>query len=135
MFGGTGAVGIEALSRSAAFCRFTDLNCAPIDTIKLNLTVTDLVSRAEAKRADAFSMLASHPDRSFHYIYIAPPQYQEMWSQAVIELDSNVQWLEQDGWAIVQIHPKEFKPLDLNNLVEIDQRKYGSTLLVFFERK
>jgi len=135
MFGGTGAVGIEALSRGAAFCRFTDSNRVPIETIKLNLTATRLVSRAEAKRADAFSLLASHPDRSFHYLYIAPPQYQEMWSQALTKLDSNLEWLEEDGWAIVQIHPKEYKPLDLNNLVEFDQRKYGSTLLIFFERK
>ena len=135
VFGGTGAVGIEALSRGAAFCRFTDLNRAPIDTIKLNLTVTGLMSRAEARRADAFSTLASHPDRSFHYIYIAPPQYQDIWSQALIELDSNVQWLEEDGWAIVQIHPKEYKRLELQNIIEFDQRKYGSTLLVFYERK
>ena len=135
VFAGTGAVGIEALSRGAAFCRFTDLSQAPIDTIKLNLTATRLGSRAEAKRADAFSLLASHSDHSFHYIYIAPPQYQEMWSHALIELDSNLEWLEEDGWAIAQIHPKEYKQLDLNHLMEFDQRKYGSTLLVFYERK
>jgi 16S rRNA (guanine966-N2)-methyltransferase len=135
VFAGTGAVGIEALSRGAAFCRFTDLNRAPIDTIKFNLTATRLVSRAEAKRADAFSLLASHPDRAFHYIYIAPPQYQEMWSRALTELDSNLGWLEEDGWAIVQIHPKEYRRLDLKHLIEFDQRKYGSTLLVFCEAK
>jgi len=135
VFGGTGAVGIEALSRGAVFCRFTDLNRVPIETIKLNLTATGLAFRAEAKRADAFSMLASYPDCSFHYIYIAPPQYQEMWSKALIELDSNPEWLAEDGWAITQIHPKEYKPLDLNGLVEFDQRKYGSTLLVFYEHK
>ena len=58
-----------------------------------------------------------------------------MWSQALTELDSNLEWLEEDGWAIVQIHPKEYKPLDLNNLIEFDQRKYGSTSLVFYEQK
>jgi len=135
VFAGTGAVGIEALSRGAAFCRFTDLNRVPIETIKLNLTATRLASRAEAKRVDAFSLLASHPDRKFHYIYIAPPQYQEMWSRALLELDSNPAWLEEDGWLIAQIHPKEYKPLELNTLAEFDQRKYGSTLLVFYERK
>jgi 16S rRNA (guanine966-N2)-methyltransferase len=135
VFGGTGAVGIEALSRGAAFCRFTDLNRVSIDTIKFNLTATRLASRAEAKRADAFSMLRSNPDRKFHYIYIAPPQYQDMWAQALLELDSNPAWLEEDCWVIAQIHPKEYKPLALNALVEFDQRKYGSTLLVFYERK
>jgi 16S rRNA (guanine966-N2)-methyltransferase len=134
-FGGTGAVGIEALSRGAAFCRFTDLNRAPIDTIKLNLTATRLASRAEAKRADALSLLASPPDRAFHYVYIAPPQYHEMWLQALTKLDTNLKWLENDSWAIAQIHPREYQRLDLNGLAEFDQRKYGSTLLVFYERK
>ncbi len=134
IFAGTGAVGIEALSRGAAFCRFTDLNRAPVDIIKFNLMATRLASRAEAKRADAFPMLATHPDRRFHYIYIAPPQYQELWSRALTELDRNLGWLEEDGWAIVQIHPKEYKSLGLNTLTEFDQRKYGSTLLVFYER-
>ena len=135
MFAGTGAVGIEALSRGAAFCRFTDLNRAPLEAIKTNLTATRLGSRAEAKRADAISLLGSHPDRKFHYIYIAPPQYQGMWSRALTDLDSNPGWLEADGWAIAQIHPKEYRSLNMNVLVEFDQRKYGSTLLVFYKRK
>ena len=135
LFGGTGAVGIEALSRGAAFCRFTDLNRVPIETIKINLTATRLASRAEAKRADALSLLASHPDRSFHYIYIAPPQYHEVWSQALTGLESSMGWLEEDGWAIVQIHPKEYRRLDLSAMKEFDQRKYGSTLLIFYERR
>jgi len=135
VFAGTGAVGIEALSRGAAFCRFTDLNHIPINTIKSNLSMTRLGSRAEVKCADAFSLLRLIPDRKFHYTYIAPPQYQMMWSQALTELDQNSGWLEKDGWAIVQIHPKEYESLDLNNLMEFDQRKYGSTLLVFYKFK
>jgi len=135
MFGGTGAVGIEALSRGAAFVRFTDLNRAPLDTIKANLTTTRFESRAEAKRADAFSMLASPADRPFHYIYVAPPQYKEMWSQILLKLDKNMEWLAEDGWVIVQIDPKEYKQLNLENLDEFEQRRYGTTLLVFYERK
>lgn len=135
VFGGTGAVGIEALSRGAAFVRFTDLNRAPLDTIKVNLAATRFESRAEAKRADAFSLLASHPDHQFHYIYVAPPQYKEMWSQALMKLDSNMGWLAEDGWVIVQIDPKEYKQLKLENLEEFEQRRYGTTLLVFYERK
>jgi hypothetical protein len=34
---------------------------------------------------------------------------------------------------IVQIHPTEYKKLELTNFIEFEQRKYGSTLLVFFE--
>ena len=134
MFGGTGAVGIEALSRGAAFVRYTDLNRTPIETIKANLAVTHLMPRAEAKQADAFSLLASHPDKQFHYIYIAPPQYHELWSKALITLDNNLNWLTEDGWAIIQIAPKEYQKIELSTLEEFDQRKYGSTLLMFYRR-
>src|SRR5512143_1674201 len=63
LFAGTGAVGIEALSRGAAFARFTDLNRLPIDTIKSNLATAALADRADVRRADAFAQLASTPDR------------------------------------------------------------------------
>ena len=134
VFAGTGAVGIEALSRGAVFVRFTDLNREPIDTIKSNLASTGLAAKAEVRRADAFAQLASQPDAQFHYIYIAPPQFQEHWSRALLALDEQIGWLADDGWAIVQIAPGEYQELALKNLMEFDQRKYGSTLLVFYER-
>src|SRR5512142_3045504 len=42
LFAGTGAVGIEALSRGAAYARFTDLNRAPVETVKSNLALCKL---------------------------------------------------------------------------------------------
>jgi 16S rRNA (guanine966-N2)-methyltransferase len=135
LFAGTGAVGIEALSRGAAFVRFSDSNRAPIETIKSNVEHCGFRSHAEIRRGDAFTFLASAPDKKFEYIYIAPPQYQEMWAKAVELVDENIGWLTDDGWVIVQIAPKEYQSLALENLEEIDQRKYGSTLLVFYERK
>jgi 16S rRNA (guanine(966)-N(2))-methyltransferase RsmD len=135
VFAGTGAVGIEALSRGASFVRFSDSNRAPIDTIKSNVEHCGFKAQAEIRRADAFAFLAAPPDRMFEYIYIAPPQYQEMWEKAVELVDDNIYWLSEDGWIIAQIDPKEYKALTLQNLEEFEQRKYGSTLLVFYERK
>ncbi len=136
LFGGTGAVGIEAISRGAAFVRFSELNRAPIETIKANLETTRFTDKAEIRRGDAFSMLAAPSDRAFDYIYIAPPQYKEMWSKALLALDANPAWLNLEGaWVIAQIHPREYNPLVLQSLEEFDQRKYGSTLLVFYENK
>jgi 16S rRNA (guanine966-N2)-methyltransferase len=135
LFGGTGAVGIEALSRGAAFVRFSELNRQPIETIKSNLEITGFLAKAEIRRGDAFSMLSAAPDRSFDYLYIAPPQYQGMWSRSLALLDFNSGWLNNDAEVIVQIHPREFEDLELKNLVELELRKYGSTLLVFYERK
>ena len=135
LFAGTGAVGIEALSRGATLVRFSDLNRAPIETIKWNLEHCGFSTLAEIRRGDAFSMLVASPDKQFEFIYIAPPQFKDMWSRALLALDENPGWLTDTGWAIVQIAPKEYRELELNNLEELDQRKYGSTLLVFYGLK
>ena len=135
LFGGTGAIGIEALSRGAAFVRFTDANRAPIETIRFNVEHCGFSDQSEIRRGDAFTLLSSTADRQFEYIYIAPPQFKEMWIKALELLDENIEWLSDDGWVIVQIAPKEYKELLLENLEEFEQRKYGTTLLVFFERK
>ena len=51
-------------------------------------------------------------------------------------LDANPGWLNDEGaWVIVQIHPREYRKLELQSLEEFEQRKYGSTLLVFYEKK
>jgi len=133
VFGGTGAIGIEALSREATFIRFTDLNRLPVETIKENLTTCGFAKQAEVRRADAFTLLKSAPDAQFDFIYIAPPQYKEMWVEALHLLDNNPGWLGENGEVIVQIHPREYKELELNNLKKFEERKYGSTLLLFYE--
>jgi 16S rRNA (guanine966-N2)-methyltransferase len=134
LFGGTGAVGIEALSRGASFVRFSELNRQPIETIRWNLAHCSLADRAEVRRGDAFAMLAAPPDRTFDYVYIAPPQYKGLWSRALLALDANPGWLSEGAWVIAQIHPREYQSVELKNLEEFDQRKYGSTLLVFYEK-
>jgi len=135
LFAGTGAVGIEALSRGASFVRFTDLNREPIETIKFNLSQCKFTDRAEVRRVDSLAMLANIADRKFQNIYIAPPQYKGIWEQAILAINKNPTWLTEDAWVMVQIHPREYKDLEMNELVKFDERKYGSTLLVFYELK
>lgn len=135
LFAGTGAIGIEALSRGAAFVKFTDMNRLPIDTIKENVEHCKFNEQSEIKRGDAFTMLSGKADRKFEYIYIAPPQYKKMWSEALKLVDDNAEWLTEDGTVIVQIDPREYEEVELRNLVESEERKYGSTLLIFYDRK
>ena len=135
LFGGTGAIGIEALSRGAAFVRFSELIRLAVETIHTNLVTCGLAERAEVRRGDAFAMLDAVPDRQFDYVYIAPPQYKEMWSRALLALDANPGWLGEGAWVVVQIHPREYKEFELQNLDKFEERKYGSTLLVFYEKK
>jgi len=135
LFAGTGAIGIEAISRGALFVRFSDLNRAPIETTKANISHCKFDAQSEVKRGDAFTMLAGMPDKKFEYIYIAPPQYKEMWLNALKLVDEHIDWLTEDGTVVVQIDPKEYQEVELHNLEEGEQRKYGSTLLVFYDRK
>jgi 16S rRNA (guanine966-N2)-methyltransferase len=132
-FSGTGSVGIEALSRGASFVRFLDLDKKAVETIHANIDHVGFSSRAEVRRGDAFVLLSAPPDRLFDVAYIAPPQYQGLWKKAILALDSNIGWLSEDAIVIVQIHPKEYEQLSLDHLREYDQRKYGNTLLVFYE--
>ena len=48
-------------------------------------------------------MLASSPSGSFHYIYIAPPQFHELWAQSLQAVDEHIEHLAADGWVVVQI--------------------------------
>jgi 16S rRNA (guanine(966)-N(2))-methyltransferase RsmD len=138
LFAGTGSVGIEALSRGAEFVCFVELNRQPIAIIRENLKTTDLEEGAVVVHTDAFTFLMRPISHRFDYIYIAPPQYKEMWVRALKTVDTQVDWLSKDAWVIVQIHPIEYhsisEELTLNNLVEFDQRHYGSTLLVFYQK-
>ncbi len=136
-FAGTGSVGIEALSRGAAFARFIEQNPRAVKVIHENLKATGLSEQAEVIRMDAFNALTKPPDRQFDYIYIAPPQYHGLWSKMLILLDNQIEWLTSDGWIIVQIHPIEYEDLEGSGMIkkihQFDQRKYGSTLLNFYE--
>jgi 16S rRNA (guanine966-N2)-methyltransferase len=135
LFGGTGSVGIEALSRGAKFARFIDNHHFAVATIKRNLDFTLLKNHAEVFHGDALSHLRQTPDRQFEYIYIAPPQYKRIWQKAIKVLNDNPGWMCEDCWVVVQIHPIEYEKLELRHLNEFEQRRYGSTLLVFYENQ
>lgn len=136
LFAGTGAVGIEALSRGAEHVVFTEINYKAFRVIQQNLTATALAPYATVLKMDAFVYLRGDPAREFDLVYIAPPQYQGIWEKALLALDENPRWLASEGRLIVQIHPKEYtsNKNGYTNFREADQRSYGDTLLVFYKR-
>lgn len=134
LFAGTGAVAIEALSRGAAEATLIDIAPPAIRTIRENLRITALESKARVIRQDAFEYLRARPNATYDFIYVAPPQYQGLWSRALFAIDDNIGWLSEDGTVIVQIDPKEYAPLTLQHLELGDQRRYGKTMLLFYDR-
>jgi 16S rRNA (guanine966-N2)-methyltransferase len=164
LFAGTGSVGIEALSRGAAHATFIEMNMSMLKLVRENLQITGLAAHAETIYTDAFKFLQASPlaptpmtptrsvttfhtartpgqegnsRREYDIIYVAPPQYQGLAARALGLLDSSP-LVAEDGLVIVQIHPKE-RPgvvqVLLTRLVLADERRYGSTLLMFFEVK
>ena len=133
LFAGTGSVGIEALSRGAHRAVFVERNRQALKVITENLKRTGLADRAQVVGSDVFKFLKGEFDEKFDLIYIAPPQYKDLWAKTLLALDGR-EVLADEGLIIAQIHPKEFASLDLKSLQLADQRKYGSTLLCFYAR-
>ncbi len=133
LFAGTGSVGIEALSRGASSALFIDVDQKAIKTIRANLDLTGLAASAQVMRGEALTFLERPASTQFDYVYIAPPQYKGLWKKALVSLNRRIDWISGDAWVIVQIHHREFEPLDLDHLKEFDRRSYGSTTLIFFQ--
>jgi 16S rRNA (guanine966-N2)-methyltransferase len=133
LFSGTGGVGIEALSRGAAEVIFVERGSAAVRTIRANLAHTQLTEGAQIEKLDVFDYLA-RPPTPFDYVYVAPPQYQGLWADTLHALDRQPGWIYEDGWVIVQIHPREYEALPLQALEQFDQRTYGSVMLCFYQR-
>lgn len=132
MFAGTGAVGIEALSRGSARALFIDRNRRAVRTILANLRHCNLLDRAVVKQADSFRLLQEYEGDPFDFIFIAPPQYKGTWREALELVDRSPHLLASFGSVIIQIHPREDEAVSLDLLEEYDRRTYGSVLLLFY---
>lgn len=134
LFAGTGAVGIEALSQGAEHAVFLDLSRRAVETIRDNLRAARLREKATVYHQDAFLYLRN-TDRVFDIIYIAPPQYKALWVKALHQIAERPEVVAAGGMLIAQIDPKEYEEVSLSDFEEVRQRRYGSTLLVFYEKR
>jgi len=133
LFAGTGSVGIEALSRGARHAMFVEVDRLALKTIHENLALTRLSERAVVRRIDVFALLRQAPPQKYDFIYVAPPQYKELWLRTLTALEANPRWIPAGTRVIVQIAPTEQKAVTLQHLQAYDERRYGKTLLWFFE--
>lgn len=135
LFGGTGAVGIEALSRGAAHATFVEISGRAYRVLRENLALTGFADRARAVKGDAFAFLRGKPEAPFDIVYIAPPQYRGMWRKALEMLDARPEWVSEQGVIIVQIDPREWEEIALRHFRPEQQRRYGDTMLIFFRKQ
>ncbi|MCP4360059.1 MAG: 16S rRNA (guanine(966)-N(2))-methyltransferase RsmD [Chloroflexi bacterium] len=136
LFGGTGQVGIEALSRGAAEVVFVDKSRVAVRTMHANLRATGLSGGTELVTVDAFAYLNRPVSKRFNLIYVAPPQYLGIWVKVMGVLGERPStYLTENGIVVVQIDPKEYEELTLAGLKLDDSRIYGNTQLCFYEQR
>jgi 16S rRNA (guanine(966)-N(2))-methyltransferase RsmD len=132
LFAGTGAVGIEALSRGAAEAVLVERDRAVVDVIRANLTKTRLTDGAQAVQADVFAWLERSPD-PFDLVFSGPPQWQELWGRSLAAIDERPGLLAPDATVIVQLDPREeADEPPLTRLQLDDSRRYGNVALRFY---
>ncbi len=143
LFAGSGAVGIEALSRGAASVCFVDSDSASIKVIEKNLKACGLEGSAKILKRDAslaVQGLARRGDR-FELIFLDPPYSSSLLTEVVYKIASNT-LLSPEGLLVAETSKRA--PLFLETGVEaeagaevgnlrIDEvRSYGDTLLYLF---
>ena len=123
---GTGALGLEAYSRGAAFLYFVDVN---IETVYKNCSHCGCLTKANVKiiKKDAIRFLKSNSQR-FHLIFFDPPwHHQELYNQ-LLNAKQITQLLHPQGYLIVEM-PSKNAQISLPDTFHIQCYNYGNTRL------
>ncbi|MBI4678617.1 MAG: 16S rRNA (guanine(966)-N(2))-methyltransferase RsmD [Elusimicrobia bacterium] len=143
LFAGTGAVGIEALSRGAAFACFVELARRAVENLERNLARAGLKDRSAALRGNACDDLSWVPFRSktaqYDLVFTGPP-YKDLagrplaYTAAALTRVMAADLLAPGGWIICQHQVKE--PVGAVPGLEMFRRvKYGDSYLSFFKAR
>lgn len=147
LFAGSGAIGIEFLSRGAKKAYFVDKDKNCVIQINKNLEKTHLKDKAEVINSDYSSFLNNRLREKIDIVYLDPP-YKEKFLKEVIEIILKCDILSKNGIIIVETDEEE---RDLQSLDEIknnlerenkrfsleiyDRRKYGRVHLLFLRKE
>ena len=132
LFGGTGQLGIEALSRDAKYAVFVDEREDACKLIKENLKRTKFTDCARVVRSDYMSFLKNCGEK-FDIIILDPP-YAEVFLENSLKMITEIDIL-QSGGIIVTERPAE-KNLDMDFLgyTRSKDYKYSSTILTLYRK-
>jgi 16S rRNA (guanine966-N2)-methyltransferase len=130
-FAGTGALGLEALSRGAAEAAFIEQDREALATLRQNIAALGEGSRARIVTGDA-----TRPPRApsaYALAFLDPPYRSGLAAAALTALDT-AGWLTPDALAVVELAAREHlaPPAGFNLL---DERVYGATRLLFLRRE
>lgn len=138
LFAGSGAIGIEFISRGAKKVYFCEKSHLAIKMIYNNLQKTKFINKAEIFEKDYSKCLDELKKRDIKLdtIFIDPPYKSDLAVKAVNQIIS-LDLLKKDGTIIIETDEKERELKELEKLqVEVyDLRKYGRAYLIFLNRK
>ena len=111
LFGGTGQLGIESLSRGAAQCTFIDQRRDAVKLIRENLAECRLAERAKVIQGDSLSFLSACREK-FDVIFLDPPYHTDLMDRA-LELVTKIDILSENGIIICEtMAQRELPPLE-----------------------
>lgn len=133
LYAGSGAIGLEALSRGAEKVVWVDANPACTTQIRKNLEKTRLQGGVIVTR-DVFRALAQLNRRGEHFdfVFLDPPYDQSLVGETVRCLD-HLNVLRKQGIIIAEASKKEEGSLDMSKLCLKRTKRYGDTVLLFYE--
>jgi 16S rRNA (guanine966-N2)-methyltransferase len=126
LFAGSGALGIEALSRGAASVTFVDRQPRGLDILRQNLEVLGLKERARVVRSDVVRWLEASPDaiKGAGFVFLDPPYDDVVLDRALKVLDREV-----EGATVMAEHSRRQELPQLSRLTVDRQRRYGDTIV------
>ena len=132
LFGGTGQLGIEALSRGAEHAVFVDAGDAACKLIKENLRRTKLESQAKVVRSDYLQYLKTTREK-FNIVLLDPPYAEVFLENALIKI-SEIDILKSGGIIVAERPAGKELPWDFQGFTRSRDYKYGTTLVTLYRK-
>lgn len=129
LFAGSGALGIEALSRGAVHATFVDHDRDARRAVQTNLEALGLTENADVSAADAVRLVGrGSPESTYDLVLVDPPYSFDGWSDLLDGLDA---WVA-DGGIVVAESDRELGPCAWAELVR--RKPYGGTVVTILRR-
>ncbi len=133
LFAGTGALGLEALSRGAKYCLFIENAVAARGIIRTNVEALHLTGITKIWRRDATTLGPAGNIEAFDLVFADPPYGKGLGEQALNEVCEKG-WIKPGGIAVLEESSDTVLEFP-SGFDEIDRRTYGDTLVVFLRAK
>lgn len=132
LFGGTGQLGIEALSRGAKSAVFVDAREDACRIIRENLRRTKLESQGRAVRSDYLDFLRRTREK-FDIILLDPP-YAEVFLENALNCITEIDILQSGGIIVAERPVEKELPFEFEGYTRSRDYKYGKTLLTIYRK-